>query len=258
MYIHSLRGLNKKFGHNILLSFALLAVFVVVLLVFIVFMRGNLTPIIKDVLPLLKAANSDQNPAAKEQMMMTLLQNKELINSAITSSIIGLSLVLIVILFVMSVFKGFIWSNILRQKYDKIFFRRFTFVSLVWLLLSLVVIALVLFLFELRVGVIIAPVLLLMFMYFKLMINLNFSKEKTVAKNLGSFKKGFTKFHRMIVPFMFIFSSFAVFFVLGLILLGLGGKMYASVMAVFLAILLISFINWARFYLSRVFRTASV
>ncbi len=253
MYIHSFRGLNKKFGRNILLSFALLAVFVVVLLVFIVFMRSNLTPIIKDVLPLLKAAQAEQDPEASQQAVMALLaQNNELIKEVITKSIIGLSLTLIVLLFVVVVSRGVIWSNILRQKYDKMFFRRFTFVSLTWLFLSLVVIALVLFLFELRVGVIIAPVLLLMFMYLKLMINLHFNKEKTIAKNLGSFKKGFTKFHKMIVPFVFIFSLAVILFILSINLLGWENKIYAVVMGVLLAALFVAFVNWARLYLNRV------
>jgi hypothetical protein len=258
IYLHSFKRLDKKFLYNVLWSFALVLIFLGIILLFVLFMRNNLSPAISVLSPLMKAVQAEEDSTAGQQaLIMLLAQNKELITETITKSVIGLVVTLVALLLVILMFGSVIWSNILRQKHGLLFLRRFAAVSFIWIILSLGVVSLALFLFKLKVGIVLGVILLLAFMYLKLGINLNFSKEKKILKNLGSFKKGFTRFHLMIIPFIFIFTTFVLLVISSLALLSLGNSVYRILIGIVLIFLLLSFVNWTRFYLVKVNSTDS-
>jgi len=218
------------------------------------FLRNNFNFLIGTISNLSQAAQLNQT-LANQQAMMALYQNAEQLKPAIIKSVIGLLFILIILLFSIAFFRGIIWSNILKQKYDKQFFKRFTILSSIWYILGLALIAIALIIFKLKVGIFIAVILLLLCLYLKLIVNLNFDKNKKMLENLRNIKKGFKRNH-LFIPFTFIFTIFLLLFLLlSLIFPGFENKVYVILKSILMIILLVFFVNWARFYLTKVYRS---
>ncbi len=251
IYLKSFKHLDKKFFYNTLLSIGLFIAFLLILFVFGLFLRNSFSPLLGALSPMLND-QGEISPEVNQQAVMALYQNADLLKSVITKSIVYLVIALIVLLFVASILKGIMWSNILKQKYDKLFFRRFTGLSLIWYFLCMVLIAVVLVVFKLKAGAAIAAALIFLCLYLKMVLHLNFDKNKTIVQNFKNVKKGFTRFYLMVIPFMFIYISFLLVSMLGMVLLVFDNRIYLILIAAMLAGVLVSFINWARFYLVEV------
>tara|TARA_Y100000310_G_scaffold155952_1_gene155407 strand:- start:931 stop:1980 length:1050 start_codon:yes stop_codon:yes gene_type:complete len=248
LYLKSIRQLKKNFLYNSILGFCLAITASVIILLLGLFLRNNFSFML-ETFSVLKDSKVNQT-IANQQVIMALSQNADKLKSALTSSIIGLIIALTILLLTISIFRGLIWSNILKQKYNKLFFRRFTLLSLLWYLLTIALIAISIIIFRTKVGISIAVILLLLSMYLKLIINLRFNKSKTILKNI---KQGFKRTH-LFTPFTFAFTSLVLLFtLLSLFSPGFEDRAYIFLQVILTLTILTFFVNWARLYLAKVY-----
>jgi len=255
LYIKNLKP-QDKFIKNTLLEFALFVTSLTVIFLFLLFLRNTFRFLTDNLASISQVAQLNQTMAS-QQAMMLLYQNVELLKPAITRSVIALIIVFSFLLLKVSSFKSLIWSNVLKQKYDRLFFKRFAISSIIWYIVWIAIIAFCILIFEPKVGAVMVVLLYLFSLYLRLIINLNFNKKRTVVQNLNNFRKGFKRNH-LLIPFIFISQTFMLLLIIVTVLVSFRNAVYLSIMSVLTLIFLTLFINWARYYLANVYKTSKI
>ena len=176
----------------------------------------------------------------------------QILQSTITKFIFLTLLLILIILGVYALFKGLIWTKILKKKFTFKYFRKFIALNLLYVLFAVVVFILpvLLVLLGIKAGFwllflqIIIGIILIMYFYFRTISNILFAKTKKISSFFKSFEKGADKFKKLIIPLLYIVLIFMIISLISMIL-----NIFPEIIVmIFSSILLLAFISWARIY----------
>jgi len=189
-----------------------------------------------------------QTSMSAEQAELTL----QTLQSTITQFILLTILLVLLILASYALFKGLIWTKILKKKFTWKYFRKFIALNLLYVLFAVVVFILpvLLVLLGIKAGFwllflqIIIGIILIMYFYFRTISNILFAKTKKISSFFKSFEKGADKFKKLIIPLLYIVLIFMIISLISMIL-----NIFPEIIVmIFSSILLLAFISWARIY----------
>jgi len=185
-------------------------------------------------------------PAVDDAMIQSLQKNSDNFKNAMIFSGIGIVLSYLLMIFSTGFFQGHMFSKFKKQKFDKIFKKKFIILNYV-LVLSFTLIMFLIFKFIKSASA--ANILLFfifLFLYLGLIMYSVFDKSKNIANNIGSlFKMTFIKIYLLFVPIILAYILFLfLFFILGFVNLNFSqitfGIVYASI--------IIIYITWLKFF----------
>lgn len=195
--------------------------------------------------------------------LLTEIEARTAVAQFFVYAIIYSVLLLIFILLLYSLLKGYIWSLILDKKINFKYFRRFVLLNFVWfLILMLIIIALaymtksveeasfapllpiLAFLSLLTKHPYFSAVLLLIMLHTTALLQIFFREEPNIKSIKNSFKT-FKKFHLFLLYYIFILIPLIIITAVGYALRYLP-EMASNIIS---AIILVVFITWLRFYL---------
>ena len=163
----------------------------------------------------------------------------------------------LIIVFFISLFKGLIWSQILGQKFDRMFFKRFLQLNYVIWGIGLVLAILFLMVANLGSLTFYLPLGALLFFYFVLNIYSLFDKKERIWKTLGKgISVSIKKAYLFIVPYLLIAAAVTLLYWIASTIIRYATAipyLGAGIIALFSLILVV----WVRFYIFENVKSAS-
>ena len=179
----------------------------------------------------------------------------QLLQSTITKFIVLTILLILFVLGVYALFKGLIWTKILKKKFTWKYFRKFIALNLLYVLFAVVVFILpvLLVLLGIKAGFwllflqILFVIVTIFYFYFRTISTVLFTKTKRISSFFRAFEKGANKFKKLILPMLLIGVTFVVISLLSVLL----NFVSETISLIIAGLLLITFIAWARIYFSK-------
>ena len=176
-----------------------------------------------------------------EQMALNYETLRELFFFYVGSIIIYIFIVAVIF----GIFKGLIWGNLFKKKYNFKFVRKFTLVQLIYLMMGVWIFILLL----INVSQILAGVFVLVWVHFGFLISFYLAKTNNLGKTFKKmFGEGF-KFNKFVFPYFVIFSLLYLFNVLFNFV---GSKTSNKYLNALLLLLLLLYFSIARNYVKNV------
>lgn len=188
-------------------------------------------------------------PEVSEEVMKEINELRSFFYSIIAKIAFILIGAVIAVIFLVSLFKGLIWANVLKKKFDELFYKKFLFLNLLWAALWLI--------FSVVVALLVKRVLIVhyliavsvLFLYFTIILCSLFDKNK---KSWGMVKQAFglgiKKFHLFIIPYLLAYIILVILYAITSPISLLSGNAFLAVYM----ILFIIFLGWFRIYFSLV------
>ena len=155
----------------------------------------------------------------------------------------------LVLVFFLSLFKGLIWSQILKQKFDRAFFRKFVQLNYILWMAGLLALILLLRLIKMETLVIYLSIGMALFFYILLNTYSLFDKKESVWKILkNGLRTSAIRIHRFIVPYLIIFAvGLLVYWIVSMLIRYLPPVPFLAVTVG--ALFLLAVMVWVRFYI---------
>ena len=177
----------------------------------------------------------------------------QILQSTITKFIFLTLLLILIILGVYALFKGLIWTKILKKKFTFKYFRKFIALNLLYVLFAVVVfilpVLLVLLGIEAGFWLLFLQILFvfvaIVYFYFRTISNILFTKTKKISSFFNAFGKGADKFKKLVMPLVFMLLTFLAILLLSTVL----NLVSETISLIIAGLLLLVFIAWVRIYL---------
>jgi len=257
--MQSISSLDRRF-------FPMLAYDILFLLVAIAVALGAVTAIDR-------AATAHQDIFLRTNIVMAQLQNAAPSDAAAltaeaeniriafrelfwTAGLVALAAYLVA-LFFLSLFKGLIWSQILKQKFDRAFFRKFVQLNYILWMAGLLALILLLRLIKMETLVIYLSIGMALFFYILLNTYSLFDKKESVWKILkNGLRTSAIRIHLFIVPYLIIFAvGLLVYWIVSMLIRYLPPVPFLAVTIG--ALFLLAVMVWVRFYIYENIKLAS-
>ena len=189
-----------------------------------------------------------QTSMSAEQAELTL----QTLQSTITQFILLTILLVLLILASYALFKGLIWTKILKKKFTWKYFRKFIALNLLYVLFAVVVfilpVLLVLLGIEAGFWLLFLQILFvfvaIVYFYFRTISNILFTKTKKISSFFNAFGKGVDKFKKLVMPLVFMLLTFLAILLLSTVL----NLVSETISLIIAGLLLLVFIAWVRIY----------
>ncbi len=234
LYAESVKNLNKKFLITILLDFALFA-----LLYYIVMSFFNLLLSLSQNIP---QFNTNLIDVPIEQ----IYQQTSIASQFVYKAIFLYIFYILLIVLIYTIFKGIIWSIILKKKLKLTYFYKFYTLNLIWLGTIIILFILI----QPTSPTIVLP-LLLIITYLTLIINITFTLKEKVFRTLAeSFKTSITKLPKYLPTLILIIITFILLSIVSLIFKNASQLIQVIISIIFLLV----FMAWSRNYFTLIYK----
>lgn len=248
-FIKSFKEINKKTIYVVLCDILFYFVSFVLFLLTILILKIQSSIILKTMPDLSNLQALQTSLEAQEQAILQLGGLKYLFLYWVITILIAFFILILIVSF----FKGIIWSNISKEKFDFKFYMRFSLLNLIYYFGLILILILT---FAAMKPAFAGIFWLIEFLLFTYLTNISygiFDKEVKIRKNI---KKatiiGFQKFYRFLLPLLNFF--WVIIFVL--IVIGIVSKILPERFLMLLSILfLFIYLAWARIYFALIVKS---
>lgn len=148
-----------------------------------------------------------------------------------------------------TIFKGIIWVNILKKRFDLKYFKNFLALNLLWFIPWAILLVLVIVLVRQNASAYIVLFLFVLLMHMSGVLCIAFAKENKIINSIKqAFSIGIGKIHLFLVPYTILIILFVVVSQLGWLF-----KLFSyNIQAILSLILFVLYLAFARVFLSKI------
>ena len=147
-----------------------------------------------------------------------------------------------------SLFKGIIYNMLLKKRFTKRFYYKFSLLNLIWFVFWIIVLLLIILIFKNTIWPSLFYLFLLFALYLGIILYVNFVDKQDIKDCIKkAFHFGITKIKYFLLPLLTIF----VIFIILSFILNITTMLPLAISAIIVVIALLIFIAWSRHYLCR-------
>lgn len=162
-------------------------------------------------------------------------------------TIVGSTIALLIFIFMIwCLFKGLIWSTVLRKKFSLGYYGKFLLINLAWFIIWIIPIFFILIALRVRPSIMLMFVIIAIFSHFTNLLYISFTKDNSIKESFKkAFQIGIYKIQFLLTPYVFIIALMVVISTLLWPAQFLNEKAYIAIST----LVMVFYIAWARFYL---------